>query len=237
MKKTQLFLLHFAGGNCYSFRFMTPLLQDFEVIPLELPGRGKRMRESLLNEFDEAAIDLYNQIIANLTTTSFLIYGHSMGASLALRVTNMLEKAGRYPAGVIVSGNAGPGIASPDKKVRYLMNRPDFVEELKRLGGVPPEFLENEELFSFFELILRADFEIAERNDLANEPAIKAPIYAIMGSSEESVADINNWLRFTIGRFTAEVLDGDHFFIHRHPQHIANIISTFYRRVHTLSQL
>src|SRR5262249_8544650 len=110
MKRPQLFLLHFAGGNCYSFQFIMPLLQRFEIIPLELPGRGRRMKESLLKDFDLAAQDIYHQLTGKLTSASFIIYGHSMGAYLALRVANMLEKAGKFPAFVIVSGNAGPGI-------------------------------------------------------------------------------------------------------------------------------
>lgn len=235
MKKPQLFLFHFAGGNCYSFRFLTPLLPDFEVIPLELPGRSKRMNEPLLNEFDKAAEDLYKQIMSSITGAPFLIYGHSMGAYLALRVANMLEKAGRYPAGIIVSGNAGPGIKDPDDKKRYLLNKPAFIEEVKLLGGLPPELLENEELLSFFEPILRADFEIAERNGLEEEPAIQGNLFAIMGSQEDDVASINNWSGFTKGRFNAEILEGDHFFIHRHPNRIAGIINAFLPQVTRLT--
>lgn len=236
MKRPQLFLLHFAGGNCYSFQFLAPLLTDFEVITLELPGRGKRLNEPLLREFDEAAIDMYKQMLARLTAAPFLIYGHSMGAYLALRVANLLEKAGRFPAGIIVSGNAGPGVRRADRKTRYLLDRPEFVTELKQLGGLPPELIENEELFSFFEPILRADFEIVERNELTKEPAVQAPLYAIMGSLEEEVESIDNWSRFTSSRFNAEILEGNHFFIHKHPRRIAGIISTFYSRVHALPQ-
>lgn len=228
MKRPQLFLLHFAGGSCYSFQFLTPLLSDFEVVCLELPGRGKRLDEPLLKEFDEAATDLYNQIMRNLTNDKFLIYGHSMGAYLSLRVANMLEKAGKYAAGIIVSGNAGPGIWNPEKKIRYLLGKSDFIAELQLLGGVPRELIENEEMFSFFEPVLRADFEIAERNGLEEEPAIQAQLFAIMGSLEDNVAAISNWSRFTKGRFKAEVLEGDHFFIHRHPNRIARIISSCY---------
>ena len=236
MKKTQLFLLHFAGGSNYSFQFLTPLLPEFEVISLELPGRGKRMREPLLNNFDEAATDLYKQILARLTTAPFLIYGHSMGAYLTLRVTNMLEKAGRYPAGIVVSGNAGPGIKRAGKKMRYLLDRRELLEELKQLGGLPPQLAENEELFSVFEPILRADFEITERNEIEHETAVQASLYAIMGSLEEDVADINNWSRFTSSHFKAEILEGDHFFIHKHPQRLAGIIHAFYRSVHAHPQ-
>lgn len=229
MKKPQLFLLHFAGGSCYSFQFLMPLLSDFEVLSLELPGRGKRFNESLLNDFDEAATDLYEQIIANLVNTQFLIYGHSMGAYLTLRIANMLEKAGKYPAGIIVSGNAGPGVRNPAKRIRYLLDRPAFIEELKLLGGIPPEVIENQELFSFFEPVLRADFEIAERNELEQEPAIEAPLFAMMGSQEEDVELINNWSGFTKSCFSTEVLEGDHFFIYRHPERIASIINAFTR--------
>ncbi|RBL90072.1 thioesterase II family protein [Chitinophaga flava] len=234
MKKPQLFLLHFAGGNCYSFQFMKPLLHDFEVIALELPGRGRRMDEPLLNDFDAAAKDLYRQIIGDITDAPFLIYGHSMGASLALRVTNLLEDAGKRPVAVIVSGNAGPGLER--SRMRYLLDRPEFIKELELLGGLPPEIIENEELFGFFEPVLRADFEIAERNNLVSEPPIQSPLYAVMGSMEENVERIDNWMAYTRGRFASEVLEGDHFFIQRHPHRIAGIISSFYHRMYAMPQ-
>jgi external thioesterase TEII len=224
MRKSQLFLLHFAGGNCYSFQFMEPLLRDFELTPLELPGRGRRIRESLLKDFDVAAQDIYHQIIRKLHSSCFLIYGHSMGAYLALRVANMLEKDGKIPAYIIVSGNAGPGIKSDKRKDLHLLPHKEFIEELEGLGGVPPEVIKNEELFAFFEPILRADFEISEKNEIAREPATSASLYAIMGSREEKVDQITNWGRFTKSDFNYEILEGNHFFIHKHPQRIAAII-------------
>lgn len=228
MKQPQIFFIHFAGGNRYSYRFLEPGLFDFEMIPVELPGRGARMKEPLLKDFDAAAQDLYQQITARLNTPQFLICGHSMGAYLTLRVTNLLEQAGKYPTGIIVSGNAGPGIEDPEKKIRYQLPRGEFIEELKRLGGLPQEVIDHEELFGIFEPILRADFEIVERNELANEPPVQAPLYAMMGDQEDYVADIDNWSRFTRSRFKKQVLEGDHFFIFKHPDRMAEIISTFY---------
>lgn len=236
MKKPQLFLLHFAGGNCYSFQFITPLLKEFEVISLELPGRGKRMGEPLLKDFDDAARDMYAQLSAKITAPTFLIYGHSMGAYLTLRVCNMLEQNGRFPAAIIVSGNAGPGVPDKENKRRYLMETADFKEELRIIGGVPPEFLENDELFEFFEPILRADFEIAENNRMDNEPAANAPLYALMGSEEEDVNEISNWSRFTKSDFRYEILQGDHFFINKHPRRIAAIIKDCYERAMLVKQ-
>lgn len=228
MKRPQLFLLHFAGGNCYSFQFMTSLLKDFDVMTLELPGRGKRIGENLVKGFEAAAQDIYRQLTQKIIAPGFLLYGHSMGAYLALRAANMLEKDGKAPGYLFVSGNAGPGIQH-DSRARYLLGKEAFKEELKILGGVPKEFLENDEMFDFFEPVLRADFEIAEENGLTNEPPVNCPMFAMMGSEETTNDQITNWNKYTRSGFQHEILEGDHFFIYKHPQRIATIIRDCYR--------
>jgi external thioesterase TEII len=228
-QKTQLFLLHFAGGNSYSYQFMLPYLDDFDVIQLELPGRGNRIKETLFTEFDLAAEDIYQQIMARQTSPDYLIYGHSLGSYLALRVTGMLEKAFRPPAYLLVSGNPGPGVR--DSKKRYLYGREAFIEELRLLGGVPDELFEHEELFDFFEPILRADFELAEKNNMSEDKPVNSPIYALMGSEEEDVDKLSNWHKFTNSDFQCEVLEGNHFFILNHPQRITHLIKQCYKKV------
>jgi external thioesterase TEII len=228
MKKPQLFMLHFAGGSCYSYQFMEPLLREFEVITLELPGRGKRMKEKLVRHFDDAAGDVYRQLTSKLKSPDFLIYGHSMGAYLGLRVAGILERHGMSPACLVVSGNAGPGI-SIDKK-RYQMPSHELALELERLGGVPPGLTGNDELFSFFEPILRADFEIAEKNGMTDERPINIPIYAMMGDLEERKVEIGNWGKFTKAGFHCEIIPGGHFFIYEQQVYVAGVISACYAR-------
>lgn len=225
MRKPQLFMLHFAGGNCYSYDFIKPHLGRFEVVPIELPGRGKRMREKLLKDFDLAASDLFKEFTSRLRSSQFVIYGHSMGSLLALRLAGLLEKDNIHPAALIVSGSAGPAIKDFDPdKCRHLMQRDDFVRELKIIGGIADEFFENVELFNYYEPILRADFEISEKNNMANESAVNVPIYAMMGSLEEKVDEISNWSNFTRSTFAYEIMEGGHFFIHKHPEKVAGMI-------------
>jgi surfactin synthase thioesterase subunit len=220
-------MLHFAGGNRYSFQFINHLLKDFDVMPLELPGRGRRVGEELLKDFDLAAYDLYNQITRCISNAPIIIYGHSMGACLALRVCYLLEQINTNPCCLIVSGNPGPGIKS-DKK-RYSLGKNDFIEELKLLGGIPSEVIQNEELLNFFLPVLRADFEIVENsNERVSEVLVNAPIYALMGSKEENCEKIFNWRRFTRSSFESKILEGDHFFIRQHTHEIAQIIRNSY---------
>ena len=229
MQKPQLFLFHFAGGNSYSYNFLTPLLiHHFEVHTLELPGRGKRMGEALIKDCMLACNDLYDQLKSILNTSEYLIYGHSMGAILAFLVAEKMEQEMRAPTQLIITGNPGPGI-----KDKYRHNLPAelFVQELKQLGGVPNEFFEHEELFNLYEPILRADFEVVEKNHQALTTFhIKTPIYAMMGTNEESVEHIGNWKKYTTGLYQEKLLSGDHFFIHHHPNELANIIKNCYDR-------
>jgi len=71
--------------------------------------------------------------MARLTGPEFLIYGHSMGAYLTLRVTNMLEKAGRYPLAA--------GLARPLPPPPRLQNYPFY--DLKALRGDENRVLEH----------------------------------------------------------------------------------------------
>lgn len=223
--KPQLFFVHFAGGNRYSYRFLYQYLNDFEIIQLELPGRGTRSHEVLLRDRELAAKDLFEQIKAQVRSDRFYLFGHSMGSYLVLQLSAMLENICLTPSFVFVSGNAGPGIHI--RTGRHLLSSQEFKNELKALGGINNGILEEEEWFSFYEPVLRADFELAEMYNSYKEIPVRAPIFAMMGSREEHVEQITNWKNFTSSRFSYKIFEGGHFFIYEFPSEIANIIRRF----------
>lgn len=242
-RKVQLFLLHFAGGSRYSFDFLKEYLHhEVEFIPLELPGRGKRFGEPLIQDKTAAIFDYCNQIKTRRSNQPYIIYGHSMGATLGISVAHLMQKSGDQPKVLIVSGNSGPGTLPVDnegneipKKTRYLMNTIDFKNELIELGGAPEEVLNNKEIFDFFEPILRADFEVLERETNYSETDIltNIPICAIMGSEEKTSNQITNWQRFTTEKFEHSIVTGNHFFIHEHAKKLSDLIIA-HTRVHVL---
>jgi surfactin synthase thioesterase subunit len=225
MIKKQLFLLHFAGGNCYSFEFLRPYLNDFEFTAVELPGRGKRIHEKLLHNFEEAGRDLFGQITNKLGKQEFLIYGHSLGALLAIHVAKLLEDAGQPPLHIIATGNPGPGVK--DYSQVFSLSREDFKHYLEQMGGLPPEFLQEDELFDFFEPIIRADFRLAEGDYLQYIQPVNVPVYVAVGSDEDFAGEINNWEQYTNGGYVGEIWPGNHFFIHHQPQRLAEKIRLY----------
>lgn len=228
-QKTQIFFLHFAGGSCYSFDFLkNHINNNFECHALELPGRGKRNQESHLFEKTDAVLDYVSQIkkLRN-TNQPFIIYGHSMGATLGLSVVKKMEEHLDPPNLLIVSGNPGPGASYNDKE-RHTLSDVEFKKELRSLGGVPNEILEDEELYNYFSPILRADFEILEKHKLSEVGlVINTSIFAIMGDQEETVTDIENWKFYTSGKFDYQVLPGNHFFIYGQVKILAKIINEY----------
>lgn len=235
--KTQLFLLHFAGGSRYGFDFLKNYIShDFEFIPLELPGRGRRFTEPLLQTKADVINDYLSQIRSQRNHLPYLLYGHSMGAMLGLSVVKGMELVNDPPLTLVVSGNAGPGLrhfkpenGEEEPKKRFLMNDDDFKQELRKLGGIPEEILQNNELYNLFSPIIRADFAISEKfNTHEQGISINTPVYALMGDQEDTADSITNWKTFTKAGFRYKVLPGDHFFIHDHPQELANIIMGCY---------
>ena len=224
MKKKQIFFLHFAGGNCYSFNFLLPLLTAFEIHQLELPGRGKRMTEAPIDSKDSAVQDYLKQIKAKLNGAPFMICGHSMGAYLGIYVIEALEKEGIVPVKFLATGNSGPGCY--DDKKRYLLDKPEFLAELEEIGGMPADFFDHPELLDYFLPILRADFRIIE-HEVETQPMpgiVQTPIIALMGSDEEKIEEIVNWKKYTSGSFQSLILKGNHFFIHEHADSIGQLI-------------
>lgn len=225
MKKTQLFLFHFAGGNCYSYQFLTNLLSNrFEVHALELPGRGKRMSENHVTDLTLAIDDYYTQILEKRSTEPYLIYGHSMGAILGLYVTKRLEATSDSPCKLIVSGNAGPTVGF--KEQRYNLPQEEFKDTLRKLGGIAEEVLDHKELFDFFSPIIRADFEVLEGKPLPNT-CITTNIHAIIGSEDKHAAQVNLWDSHSEGEVKCQVMNGDHFFINSNPSTIVEQIENY----------
>ncbi len=225
--KSQIFFLHFAGGSRYSYNFLSKFVNDLEVHQLELPGRGARTLEPLLNDIETAVEDYTNQIVKLVNNQPFVIFGHSMGATIGARVAKKLEQLNLFAKKVIVSGNAGPGVGK--KKNRHLMEKKEFLVELKEIGGMSKDFFEHDGLVDFFLPTLKSDFKIIEQEPAKPLDPIQTPILAMMGDGEEEVAKIENWGKFTQAEFQYKIFKGDHFFIHQHSSEIGRLIKEAYQ--------
>ncbi len=227
-KTINLFCLPFAGGNKYSYREFTEKAPSFlKIITLDYPGRGTRMKDPLPAHIDELTNDLYKQVVPLIGTTDYAIYGHSLGGLMAYKLTRkLLEHGHEAPLHLFITGTTGPSAPSRTEKKRHLLNRTDFIAEIRDLDGMPEEILNNEELLYYFEPILRSDFKISEDYLHEELAPLNIPITVITGTEEDmELADVQLWQKETHHVVDFKRMPGKHFFIFQHTYHIIEIIS------------
>ncbi|WP_405505605.1 alpha/beta fold hydrolase [Streptomyces cyaneofuscatus] len=97
----KLLCLPHAGGTASRYHRWTSLVPPhIDIVPLELNGRGDRMSHGFYASFAEALDDLTRRAASILEPgDSFAIFGHSMGAYIALELESAWSPWGPGPIG------------------------------------------------------------------------------------------------------------------------------------------
>jgi len=210
----QLFCFTHAGGGPSFFRpWRAPLAPEIAVRRVLLPGREGRLEEPPRRRITELIEPLCAALEPHLDQP-YALFGHSMGAVVAFEVARWFSASSRVgPTCLIVSGRQAPGLASRSR----LSELPDdqFIAEVGRLNGIPPEVLGEPELLEMVLPALRADFELAETYRPLPGGRLNCPVTAYLstGDPEVDYAGVRRWREVTTGEFATRVFGGDHFYL------------------------
>ncbi len=227
--RKKIILFPFAGASFYSYRpFEGQCPKDVELLALEAPGRGKRITENFPEDIFQLADDFYTQLSEFINDSAdFYFFGHSLGAVLALLVTQKLQSEKQtLPKKLVLSGKNPPHIKSQISN-RHLLSDSDFKNLISDMGGTPKEILQNKDLLDYFLPILRADFSLVDKVkfDIPDQKP-ELPVKILSGDTDrntdkESLADWNFYFK---NKPHYEELEGDHFFIFNNIEQIYNSI-------------
>ena len=211
----RLFCFPYAGGRASVFRLWPDSLPNtIEVCAVELPARGRRMKERPVTRLSPLAQSIAQSLLPYLDKP-FVFFGHSMGALVSFEVARLLRKeCTQQPSQLFVSGRRAPQIPDKDPPTNRLPES-DFVMELRRLNGTPREVLEHPELLQFMLPVLRADFEVNETYEYVSEQPLSCPITACGGLQDAEVnrRELEAWQEQTNANFVLRMFPGDHFFL------------------------
>jgi medium-chain acyl-[acyl-carrier-protein] hydrolase len=215
-RRVRLFCLPYAGGSARSYLpWCRPLADIAKVVPLELPGRGERIRELPCAEMQPLLDDLLPRVITQ-ADGPFALFGHSLGAAIAYELCHRLqERHGLKPLRLFASAHRAPHLPLRERRITHLSDDA-FTAHLRQLGGTPAEAFDSPELMRLLLPVLRADFALSEsygRPDGA--AALDCPITAFGGTRDPdvSVAELSAWQHHTNSRCQVRMFDGDHFFL------------------------
>jgi surfactin synthase thioesterase subunit len=210
----RVIVFHHAGGSAAMYHPMSAQLPaDWELLALDLPGRGKRHAETPIHSMPEVLARVVEDVRPWLDVPVAL-FGHSLGAILAAEVGRAAERAGAQLVWVGVSGRVAPPVQAA---VRRLSDLDDstLLSEVLALGGAPQRIGDLPELREHFMRVVRADIDLLESYKPATDrAALACPVTAFAGASDvwAPPTTMRPWARETRGDFHLRQYEGGHFF-------------------------
>lgn len=212
-----------AGAGVSSFYRWDKLAgSGVSTTPWLLPGRDERRREIRLTGRDELLADLkplFEQI-ADEPGVPYILYGHSLGATVALTVAHAVREYGlAMPALLAVGASPPPDLPAALANSAELPDA-ELLRVLDRFDALPPGVEPGDVWFRSVFPVLRADLRLARSlRAAATAPTapgpLPVPVLAVIGRDDPLVGAeaAAGWQRWTTGRLVRRTVPGGHFFV------------------------
>lgn len=208
----------FIGGHSKHFRpLSTYLKHEWKLYAVDPPGHAHAKGE-LRNNLEDL-IPLYKEGLKSYFKQPFYLFGHSMGAIVAYRLLQELEKADIFPSGIFLSA-----AMTPERSRKDLEGR-DKEEFIKKLDLIDERFQIFKEFFAPYEKIFEADYQILLHLNIT-KTKIKTPMY-VLYSKEDNFVDYKNideWGAYGENVSYYEI-EGKHNYILTNPKEVSETLS------------
>lgn len=209
-----LFCFSYAGGGPSSYLPWASLLPDnVNAYAIQLPGRGSRVNEPSKTTMAEVVAEVIDNIHPHLNLP-YLFFGHSLGAKVAYATAKeILIKGFQLPAYLIASACQAPHLPL-NRKILYVLEDEEFLQELNRYEGTPKEIMDNQELMELLLPMIKADFEVYETYHTA-PIKLDCPIRVLGGIEDDKVTmqELRAWSALSEQQTEVYSIDGGHFYI------------------------
>ncbi len=173
-QKIQLIAIPFGGGNRYSLNPVRKSLPDgVELVVLELPGRGARTDEPLLQHAGDLAENMLHQMLP-LLRPPYILYGHCMSGLLVfLMARRMRELDMPLPKQLLISGCTAPSLVEKNRLERVDQT---IIRQLVLDLGISERLIEDDSFYEMIEPIMLADIQVTNTYVHRQKPAIPVPV-------------------------------------------------------------
>lgn len=210
-----------AGGSASAYLALSAQMsQRARTTIVQYPGRQDRRSEPHFASLGDLADGVY-RAMGSPTHRSLILFGHSMGALVALEVAHRLQGAGREPAALVVSAHEAPEGRAVQR--RRSLDDASLLAELRLLAGTDARVFDDEEVVAMVMPTVRGDYHALAGYGGPPPVRLSCPLRALSGATDPKVDPerVARWGEFTNGAFDVQVLPGGHFYLDDHLDHVA----------------
>lgn len=229
-RRSLLVCFHHAGAGASTFASWPKRLAALtDIVLVQLKGREDRLSEPL----EEPLSELSAHIADELSATAYddiVLFGHSMGATIAWWVASRIwQRHGRKARVVVSAQSPQPAAFERDWNLSTIGTWFDL------MGEPMPEALQRTELRAIVLATLVADMIWMRREFEAPLPGpLPLEIYGLCAADDRLVTwDLmRRWQQHITGHFALSLLPGGHLHIVSHPELILDFIHSVLTRDH-----
>ncbi|WP_237719768.1 thioesterase II family protein [Herbaspirillum sp. CF444] len=219
-----LFCLPYAGASAAVFReWRSKLPAWINPIALHLPARGVRQQMAPLHQWP-ALIDLLVADVTPHLDRPFAIFGHSMGALIAVELAHAIRQRRQQSLLLLCAS----GCEAPSRRQWndgwLSSSREALLAELQGLNGTLGDLLMNDEFMALVLPMIRADFHLCGTYRRRDRAPLASQLLVLAGTQDKPhLRDpelLRCWWSEVSGACRTEIVNGDHFFINSHRQEV-----------------
>ncbi|MEJ2857986.1 MULTISPECIES: thioesterase II family protein [unclassified Saccharothrix] len=227
--KIGLVCLPFAGAGASFFHPWAAHAGDrLKVLPLQLPGRERRIDAEPYRDAHIAADELLPELVAQLDgLTDVVLFGHSLGAVLAYELAHRVARRPDLTLRhLFVSGSPEPHTQRPQRATG--LDDDAFLARVSQFAGFTHEALQDPEMRELILPTLRADVEMHENYRPSTHDRLPAPITSLRGSEDTLVtaAEAERWSEVTGAGFEYVEVPGGHMYLTESAPQLLKLIDT-----------
>ncbi|MCZ1013268.1 thioesterase II family protein [Streptomyces noursei] len=211
--RTKLVCFPHAGGGASAYRTWAERLPaDVGVLAVRYPGREDRLGDPFSPRLEVLADDIA-EALEGLTQHPLVLFGHSMGASVAHEVALRFQERGRPPVALCVSGRRPPHGLGGQREP--LDTDEEIIADVVGFDESRAEVFADPGLRELLLPAVRADYRLVDEYLGGRKPLLGCPVFGYTGDDDPEVTSeqMQGWADMTRDDFRLRVLPGGHFYL------------------------